>query len=484
MATQTGSIDLKGMTSAYSDQQQYFWVESSSSATWGGGAHITNIAESAFKTAAGTWGTDPTAGGYNLLMNTDTVNATGSLQLRNGSLPIMNLDNDSLDFNIIDSTTTPYTSVTIATFGISGARIGSEGGAHSVIDEDGQRFYASDGTTQLANIGYGVGSSSAGVVTNAPYYTFGTRKSPTNDYSASSTYNIGDMCWYTTNGIRRPYICETPITTPEAWTREHWLLAIGSESFAEGRDVVASSLASHAEGSSTIALDGYSHAEGVLTGAYGYASHAEGDGCIASGHYSHAQNRDTIASKTAQTAIGKYNLEDTSDTDDGEYAFIIGNGTGGSINYRSNAFTVGWNGNVMAQGGLTLNGNMPLADYIVDTGEITSGNSTWIWHKYYSGFVRAWYNSGATTTTLTTSGGNGWYRNTNPYTISLAAVNNAVGGLIGLDYCNVVCENGLAYVLVSVANATSDSISYYVSHLGSYSNRTSYITAEIVSRCL
>lgn len=141
MATQTGSIDLKGMTSAYSEQQQYFWVESNSSATWGGGAHITNIAESAFKTAAGTWGTDPTAGGYNLLMNTDTVSGTGSLQLRNGSLPIMNLDNDSLDFNTIDSTTTPYTTINVATFGANGAKIGKTDAAYLSVDNDSIEFF-------------------------------------------------------------------------------------------------------------------------------------------------------------------------------------------------------------------------------------------------------------------------------------------------------------------------------------------------------
>ena len=138
MATQTGSIDLKGMTSAYSDQQQYFWVESSSSATWGGGAHITNVAESAFKTAAGTWGTDPTAGGYNLLMNTDTVSGTGSLQLRNGALPIMNLDNDSLDFNVIDVNNNTYT--TVATFGES-TQIGRIDLTHVIVDDDSIEFW-------------------------------------------------------------------------------------------------------------------------------------------------------------------------------------------------------------------------------------------------------------------------------------------------------------------------------------------------------
>ena len=137
MATQTGSIDLKGIASAYSDQQQYFWVESNSSATWGGGAHITNVAESAFKTAAGTWGTNTTAGGYNLLMNTDTVSGTGSLQLRNGALPIMNLDNDSLDFNVIDTTTTPYSTITVASFGANKAIIGKEDEIHAEVNAYG-----------------------------------------------------------------------------------------------------------------------------------------------------------------------------------------------------------------------------------------------------------------------------------------------------------------------------------------------------------
>ena len=147
MATQTGSIDLKGMTSAYSDQQQYFWVESNRSATWGGGAHITNIAESEFKTAAGTWGTDPTAGGYNLLMNTDTVSGTGSLQLRSGALSIMSLDNDSLDFNVIDINNNTYT--TVATFGES-TQIGKIGLTHITIDEDSIEFW--NGTDRIGYV--------------------------------------------------------------------------------------------------------------------------------------------------------------------------------------------------------------------------------------------------------------------------------------------------------------------------------------------
>lgn len=151
-----------------------------------------------------------------------------------------------------------------ATFGTTGATIGKVGAAHSVIDADGQRFYASDGSTQLANIGYGEAATQSGTAT-MPYYTFGTR-------AANAT------------------------------------------------------------------IGGYSV--------------AEGQGAKASGYLSHAQNSDTIAAKTAQTSLGAFNLEDTSTTTThpsgvvsyGKYAVIVGNGSGN--NYRSNALTVDWLGNV------------------------------------------------------------------------------------------------------------------------------------------
>ena len=48
----------------------------------------------------------------------------------------------------------------------------------------------------------------------------------------------------------------------------------------------------------------------------------------------------TLASSNYQTAIGKYNVEDTNNT----YALVIGNGT--DDDNRSNALTVDWNGNI------------------------------------------------------------------------------------------------------------------------------------------
>lgn len=171
--------------------------------------------------------------------------------------------------------------------------------------------------------------------------------------------------------------------------------ASGNCSHAEGCDCVASGLHSHAEGWSTVASGGYAHAEGTTSRAKGTASHAEGysdanadgshaegsstanawyshaegngtangesshaeGGGIANGNLSHAegtstangvlahaQNQGTKASSRAQTAIGKYNIEDTNDI----YAFIIGNGDSST---RSNALTVKWDGTITASNG-------------------------------------------------------------------------------------------------------------------------------------
>lgn len=387
MATTIGSLDLNAFSDLYSDSTQYFWFESNASATYGAGAHVTLVPDTTFIS-------NPT--GQNILMNTD------GFSIRNGLLPMMTLDNDSLDFNVVDTTAGTYT--TTATFTSTGAQIGQSSGAHSVIDANGQRFYGgSDGTTQLANIGYGEGAAQSGTAI-APYCTFGVRKTTTTAYSSSSTYYVGDMCVY--DG--KVYVCVSDITTPESWNANHWVYYIGNYSMAEGYNTTASGYVSHAEGHSTAANGNFSHSEGYYTTASGYVSHAEGyatkaqgahshaegyttiaseptahaegygttasydsahaegmltvasgayshaEGVdtVASGTSSHAQNRGTIASKTAQTSLGTYNIEDKSATTThpngvasyGQYALILGNGT--ADNARSNALTVDWNGQI------------------------------------------------------------------------------------------------------------------------------------------
>ena len=122
--------------------------------------------------------------------------------------------------------------------------------------------------------------------------------------------------------------------------------ASGEDSHAEGLQCEAIGDYSHAEGAVSVASSEFSHAEGAGSVASGQASHAEGDGGTASGQASHAQNTMTIAQRKSQTALGEYNVADTSGTTTtrGEYAVIVGNGT--ATNARSNALTIDWNGNV------------------------------------------------------------------------------------------------------------------------------------------
>lgn len=285
------------------------------------------------------------------------------------------------------------------------AQLGYDTAAHSIIDADGQRFYASNGTTLLANIGYGEGAAASGQEL-APYFTFGIRDG-----------NVGNLSLVEgLDNIASGYLshAEGESTT-----------ASGAESHAEGGAIsrgqgsglgsTASGLCSHAEGMSTTASSACSHAEGTNTTASGNSSHAEGRGrstaasvktiiasgqgshaegfadfenrtaaikasgmgahaegitdsyndtlasgrgahaegvsTTASGNFSHAQGDNTIASKESQTAIGTWNVEDTESTFDKQKLFIVGNGGGHYT--RSNAFSIDRKGNTVASGTIT-----------------------------------------------------------------------------------------------------------------------------------
>ncbi len=186
---------------------------------------------------------------------------------------------------------------------------------------DGATMQA-EGSTQIAHFGYGPGTGSGGGTNNAPYYTLGIRTGTVGNYSMA-----------------------------EGASNK----ASGYASHAEGYDTTASGALSHAEGLTTTASGRRSHAEGRFTTASGDQSHAEGYTTIASGSDSHAQNGYTIAQRRSQTAIGEYNVADTTGADGtvrGDYVFMIGNGT--AENARSNALTVDWSGNVEAAGGADL----------------------------------------------------------------------------------------------------------------------------------
>lgn len=183
----------------------------------------------------------------------------------------------------------------------------------------------------LAHIGYDTANAQSGTAT-LPFYTFGSR--------------------YTVDP--RP---------------------VGGYSFYAGQGGWASGWCSFASGKSR-ATGFLSHAV-INSIAEGDNSYAEGEGSQASGNYSHAQNWNTKANGASQTAIGKYNIADTTS------AFIIGNG---SSSARSNALTVDWSGNVNIASGAhyKINGTNLSAS---DVGALPIGGGTLTGNLYVNGSV-------------------------------------------------------------------------------------------------
>ena len=132
MTTTIGSLDLNSANSLYNDATQYFWFESDSTATYGAGVHITLSPSATFMS-------NPT--GQNILINTDGIS------IRNGLLPMMTLGNDSLDFNVVDTTNGTYTNV--ASFG-SVVSIGTQDAGNILIGTDG--ITINSGDIQMASL--------------------------------------------------------------------------------------------------------------------------------------------------------------------------------------------------------------------------------------------------------------------------------------------------------------------------------------------
>lgn len=127
-------------------------------------------------------------------------------------------------------------------------------------------------------------------------------------------------------------------------------------SHAEGSNTVASNLSCHAEGSGTTASGNCSHAENTGCIASGSNSHAEGYYTKATGEHSHASGAHTIAGLEV-FALGRYNKKAE------DVALVVGNGWGNdSYEYRSDALTLDYSGNLKLAGNLTA--NSPRWDYL------------------------------------------------------------------------------------------------------------------------
>ena len=127
--------------------------------------------------------------------------------------------------------------------------------------------------------------------------------------------------------------------------------ALSSYSHAEGHQTKADGISSHAEGYKCEANSYCSHAEGYNTKANSYYSHVEGYETETKKYYTHAGGLGTTADQECQTAIGKYNIKNNTNS-----LFSIGNGT--DDNNRSDAFNVYQNGNCNINNDLSVNNDL------------------------------------------------------------------------------------------------------------------------------
>ena len=309
MTTTIGSVDLNALSDLYNDANQYFWFESNPDATYGAGVHVTLSPDTSFVA-------NPI--GQNILMNTDGIS------IRNGLLPMMTLGNDSLDFNVINTTTGTYNNV--ASFGSDATVIGEEAKANlhltfnnlSMVDKDGTKFFEVGDNRNAEGIAtvkhtakVTVDSAGSATVRVNSYISSIVSVYADSVQLSSSKYSFSEKT-VTINGLtaNSEKTIEITYTTTESslyltFGNRDSSGNIGKYSIAEGNDVIASGYASHAEGYSTTARGYASHAEGYSTTARGMYSHAEGRYTTASEDESHTEGYNTIASGYASHAEGR-----------------------------------------------------------------------------------------------------------------------------------------------------------------------------------
>lgn len=388
MASTSGSIDLNTFKGLRDDVTQYFWFESNSSSAWGSGAHVTLYPESQF--------TDSTSPNYmkgqNIIMNTD------GFSIRNGVLPMMVLDNDSLDFNTIDTINGTYT--TVASFGAT-VRVGAIDNPNIQISGDSMMGLLNNGVESF-NF-----DSDGGILSVYKYNTllnyFYVDNIPTTeasslsftlsdlDNSINENIDIDARLFYGGHdvvirknfsfmiGSSETYSWEINVTQPQTIQAYMYFKYDGNKTI----NVYCSSNLSSTEledckvtasynieapsptysfGYRNDLSGGYVFAQGSDNTVSGNFSHVTGANNTVSGNYAFVHGYDNICSTDYQTVIGKHN-------DRGNYAFIIGNGneheSGGMIwIVESNALTVDWDGNTKMAGTLTMSDhNSPLGWY-------------------------------------------------------------------------------------------------------------------------
>jgi len=183
-----------------------------------------------------------------------------------------------------------------------------------------------------------------------------------------------------TPGLTNTVIIGTGVTLSSNYSYGlgYGVIVSGEGGFASGRETTAGGAWSNASGYFTEALGDYSFAGGFQSNSYGDNSFSYGSRNTSSGDTTTSFGYQSQALGYSQFVIGLWNEPNGDHThigvfgiDRDEYAFIIGNGEGGST--RSNAFSVSWKGNVFITSGLTFKGS---SEYVDEITEVIDASST------------------------------------------------------------------------------------------------------------
>lgn len=342
MGTGTGSIDLSTLNNLHGNLTQHFWFNSNAGAAYGTGVHITLSSQAEFIAS-------PT--GQNILMNTDGIS------IRSGTVPLMVLDDNSLDFNVVvDAQQGIYNN--IATFGVV-TRIGGNS-AYSAVIEAGRFGIESGDGVSLFDI------SPSGNPTSDTYTVRKDIPPNTKTYTLEHTPINGTsiQCNYAydaRSGSGVPIAIGKIMFTAGSFgtktkTERGTTVTITYSSPQTFTMSVSYSLGNEGFRFFSYKILGESVDLGILT----FGTRRDGS---TFGNNSATIGNDLLASRNYQTVVGKSNK-------DYNGPFVVGNGDAGSF---SSAFAVDWEGNVKAKGdmyiesGSDLSGGTKLISYYVTT---------------------------------------------------------------------------------------------------------------------
>ena len=209
---------------------------------------------------------------------------------------------------------------------------------------DGTTNVAGEITAQKFN---GDGTGLTGLPVNFNTTSFSGIESPTNSALGTQSVALGK----------------------ETQALKEYSTALGNLTIANGDDATAMGYASVANGNASLSVGFESQTNGAASVSMGALNIAAADASVALGF-------NTVANSYAGVAIGQFNSSNPTENpvafESNNTAFVIGNGD--SVNARSNAFEIDFNGNTTASGNVTATSF--IGDGSAITGLAVQNNST------------------------------------------------------------------------------------------------------------